>query len=86
MKATACAAALACCAVASHAEESSFSGRATLAASYSSGNAPSQRLYGDAEATAKDARRRWQLSGKVEERSDTDAGDTSACECRSAGC
>jgi putative salt-induced outer membrane protein YdiY len=77
MKKLLCAAVLACCAIASHAGESA-SGRATFSAAYASGNAPSQRLYGDAETTAQDARRRWQLAGKVEQRSDTENGDTSA--------
>jgi hypothetical protein len=76
---TLCAAALACFPLAAHAQEqASTSGRATLSASYSSGNAPSRRLYGDAEVTAREARRRWQASGKMEQRSDTAAGDTSA--------
>jgi len=39
-----------------------YSGRATLSAAYSRGNAPSDRLYGDGALTARGLRRRLELS------------------------
>jgi putative salt-induced outer membrane protein YdiY len=46
-----------------------YSGRATLSAAYSSGNAPSQRLYGDGAFTARGLRRRLELSATFDRHS-----------------
>jgi hypothetical protein len=40
-----------------------YSGRATLSAAYSAGNAPSERIYGDGAFTARARTRRLELSG-----------------------
>ena len=55
-----------------------YTGRIALSANYSSGNAPSRRLYGDGELTARAAAYRYQLSGKVEHRADPDTEASSA--------
>jgi len=47
-----------------------YTGRAALSANYTSGNAPSRRLYSDAELTARAAEYRYQLGGKFERRSE----------------
>lgn len=56
----------------------SYSGRATFLANYTSGNTDSRRLYGDAELTARASQYRYQLGGKVERRSEAGAESTSA--------
>jgi Protein of unknown function, DUF481 len=55
-----------------------YTGRAALSANYTSGNATSRRLYGDAELTARAARHRYQLGGKIERRAEDGADATSA--------
>lgn len=56
----------------------SYEGRATLSATYTSGNVESERLYADAELTARARLYRYSLSGKIEQREDPVLGDTSA--------
>lgn len=68
---------LACAAGAVRAD-TTYTGRAALSANYASGNAPSRRLYGDGELTARAAAYRYQLAGKVERRSEPGADATSA--------
>ena len=53
-------------------------GHATLAATYTSGNVESERLYADAEFTARAKRYRYSLSGKLEQREDPVLGDNFA--------
>lgn len=55
-----------------------YAGHATVSAAYISGNTESERLYGDAELTARTRGYRWSLSGKVEQREDVLLGDTTA--------
>lgn len=67
---------MACAAGAANAqapEEPAYKGRATASAAFASGNAPSRRLYGDAELTARAPAYRYDLSGKVEERAEEGA-------------
>jgi putative salt-induced outer membrane protein YdiY len=59
-------------------EGTNYAGRATVSATYTSGNTESERLYGDAELTARAAPYRYSLSGKVEQREDPALGDNSA--------
>ena len=59
-------------------EGTNYAGRATLSATYTSGNTESERLYADAELTARAAAYRYSLSGKVEQREDPVLGDNSA--------
>ena len=68
--------AIACAAGAANAElpdETKYKGRATASAAFASGNAPSRRLYGDAELTARAPAYRYDLSGKIEERAEEGA-------------
>ena len=56
-----------------------YTGRIALSANYASGNAPSRRLYGDGELTARAAAAyRSQLSGKAEHRADPGSEANSA--------
>ena len=55
-----------------------YAGRATLSAAYTGGNVESERLYADAELTARALRYRYAVSGKVEQREDPVLGDNSA--------
>lgn len=55
-----------------------YTGRAALSAAYASGNSTSERLYGDAELTARAAGSRTQVSGRIEHRAEQDADATSA--------
>jgi putative salt-induced outer membrane protein YdiY len=55
-----------------------YAGRATLSAAYASGNTESERLYADAELSARALAYRYQLSGRVEQRSEPLAQDVSA--------
>ncbi|MGQ0544129.1 MAG: DUF481 domain-containing protein [Betaproteobacteria bacterium] len=59
-------------------EGTRYGGRATVSATYTSGNTESERLYGDAQLTARAAAYRYSLSGKVEQRQDPALGDNSA--------
>ena len=59
-------------------EGTNYAGRATLSATYTSGNTESERLYADAELTARAAAYRYSLSGKAEQREDPVLGDNSA--------
>ena len=52
-----------------------YAGRAAFSAEYSSGNSNTRRLYGDGDFTAQDKVRRWELSGKVDRRSDAPEND-----------
>ncbi len=56
----------------------SYSGRAALSAAYASGNADSERLYGDAEFSARAKAYRYGFSGRIDRRSDTALGTSSA--------
>ena len=55
-----------------------YAGHATVSAAYTSGNTESERLYADAELTARATRYRYSLSGKVEQREDAVLGDNTA--------
>jgi putative salt-induced outer membrane protein YdiY len=55
-----------------------YAGLATVSAAYTSGNVESERLYADAELTARARAYRWSLSGKVEQREDPVLGDNTA--------
>ncbi len=59
-------------------EGTAYAGRATVSAAYTSGNTESERLYGDAELTARARRHRYSLSGKVEQREDAVLGESTA--------
>jgi len=60
------------------ADGTAYAGHATVSAAYTSGNTESERLYGDAELTARTTRYRYSLSGKVEQREDAALGDNTA--------
>lgn len=55
-----------------------YAGHATVSAAYTSGNVESERLYGDADLTARARGYRWSLSGKIEQREDPVLGDNTA--------
>lgn len=55
-----------------------YAGRTTLSAAYTGGNVESERLYADAELTARALRYRYAISGRVEQREDPALGDNSA--------
>lgn len=55
-----------------------YSGRATLAASYVRGNSESERLYADGQLSARARRYRYELSGRIERRDDPLAGSSLA--------
>jgi hypothetical protein len=55
-----------------------YAGHATVSAAYTSGNTESERLYADAELTARARGYRWSLSGKIEQREDPVLGDNTA--------
>lgn len=55
-----------------------YTGRATLSAAYTSGNVESERLYADAELRARARIHRYSVGGKIERREDPALGDTEA--------
>lgn len=55
-----------------------YSGRATLSAAYASGNVESNRLYGDADLTARAKAYRYGVSAKVERRIEAAGGSDAA--------
>lgn len=55
-----------------------YAGHATVSAAYTSGNVESERLYADAELTARARAYRWSLSGKIEQREDPVLGENTA--------
>lgn len=59
-------------------DDLAYTGHATLAAAYASGNTDSERVYADAELTARTLAYRYQLSGRIERRSEPLAQEVSA--------
>lgn len=55
-----------------------YSGRALVSAEYARGNAPSDRLYSDAQFTARARQYRYEISGRVDRRSAPSAQTESA--------
>lgn len=55
-----------------------YTGRATLAANYASGNVDSERLYGEAEFSARARDYRYNVNGRIERREDLLLGEVTS--------